>query len=197
VHRLDKDTSGLLLVAKHDRSHRHLAAQLSTRQLQRDYVALVRGTMPTSHGTIDAPIGRHPQQRKKMAVVAGHGRAARTHYHVQEAWGPISLLRLSLETGRTHQIRVHLAHIGHAVLGDTVYGARTWHLPGHPRLEHEVRAFARQALHAAQVRFQHPDRDQWLKFTAPLPTDMATLIDRIREEYGGTVSDAYTASSCV
>jgi 23S rRNA pseudouridine1911/1915/1917 synthase len=190
VHRLDKDTSGLLLVAKHDRSHRHLAAQLKARQLRRGYMALVRGAMPASHGTIDAPIGRHPQQRKKMAVVSRNGRVARTHYQVLNAWGPISLLRLSLETGRTHQIRVHLAHVGHAVLGDAVYGAGTWHLPGHPGLEREVRAFPRQALHAEQVRFQHPDTDQWLEFTAPLPADMAALIARVQKEYGGAESDA-------
>jgi 23S rRNA pseudouridine1911/1915/1917 synthase len=190
VHRLDKDTSGLLLVAKHDRSHRHLAAQLKARQLQRCYMALVRGAMPASHGIIDAPIGRHPQQRQKMAVVSRNGRVARTHYQVLDAWGPISLLRLSLETGRTHQIRVHLAHVGRAVLGDAVYGAGTWHLPGHPGLEREVRAFPRQALHAGQVRFQHPDTDQWLEFTAPLPADMAGLIARVQQEYGGMGSDA-------
>jgi 23S rRNA pseudouridine1911/1915/1917 synthase len=190
VHRLDKDTSGLLLVAKHDRSHRHLAAQLKTRQLRRGYVALVRGTMPAARGTIDAPIGRHPQQRKKMAVVLRNGRPARTHYEVQAAWGPISLLRLSLETGRTHQIRVHLAHIGHAVLGDAVYGAGSWHLPGHPQCERDVRTFPRQALHAEQVAFQHPDSGQWLVFTVPLPTDMATLITRLQEEYGAMSSGA-------
>ena len=190
VHRLDKDTSGLLLVAKHDRSHRHLAAQLKARQLRRCYMALVRGAMPASRGIIDAPIGRHPQQRKKMAVVTRSGRAARTHYHVLDAWGPISLLRLSLETGRTHQIRVHLAHVGHAVLGDAVYGAGALHLPGHAMLEREVRAFPRQALHAEQVRFQHPDTDQWLEFTAPLPADMAVLIAQVQQAYGGMGSDA-------
>jgi 23S rRNA pseudouridine1911/1915/1917 synthase len=184
VHRLDKDTSGLLLVAKHDRSHRHLAAQLKTRQLRRCYVALVRGTLAASRGTIDAAIGRHPQQRQKMAVVKHGGRAARTHYEVLETWGPLSLLRLSLETGRTHQIRVHLAHIGHAVLGDAVYGGGTWHLPGRPRLEQEVRAFTRQALHAEHVCFQHSDSGRWLEFTVPLPADMATLVARVREAYG-------------
>jgi 23S rRNA pseudouridine1911/1915/1917 synthase len=125
-----------------------------------------------------------------MAVVSRNGRVARTHYQVLDAWGPISLLRMSLETGRTHQIRVHLAHVGHAVLGDAVYGAGTWHLPGHPGLEREVRAFPRQALHAEQVRFQHPDTDQWLEFTAPLPADMAVLIARVQKEYGGMGSDA-------
>jgi 23S rRNA pseudouridine1911/1915/1917 synthase len=184
VHRLDKDTSGLLLVAKHDRSHQRLAAQLKARQMQRRYLALVRGRLPTAQGTIDAPIGRHPQQRQKMAVVMRHGRVARTHYEVLADWGPISLCHLSLETGRTHQIRVHLAHVGHAVLGDAVYGSGTWHLPGHAALEREVRAFPRQALHAEQLRFQHPENGLWMEFIAPLPADMAILIARLRQEYG-------------
>src|SRR5215831_2732964 len=176
VHRLDKDTSGLLLVAKHDRSHRHLSAQLKTRQLQRRYVALVRGRLSALKGIIEAPIGRHPQHRQKMAVVERYGRAARTHYQVVEAWGPISLARLALETGRTHQIRVHLAHIGHPVLGDQVYGPGLLRFPGHAILEQAVNAFPRQALHAEQIRFQHPDSEQWLDFASPLPTDMATLL---------------------
>src|SRR5262249_52232925 len=172
----------LLLVAKHDRSHRHLAAQLKSRQLQRRYVALVRGRLPALQGTIDAPIGRHPQQRQKMAVVERYSRAARTHYQVLEAWGPLSLLRLTLDTGRTHQIRVHLAHIGHAVVGDPVYGPGLLRLPGHAALEQALRTFPRQALHAEQLRFQHPDSGAWLAFTAPLPADMATLLERLRQE---------------
>jgi len=187
VHRLDKDTSGLLLVAKHDRSHRHLAAQLKTRQLQRRYVALVRGRLPALQGTIDAPIGRHPQQRQKMAVVARAGRAARTHYQVLEAWGPLSLLRLTLETGRTHQIRVHLAYIGHAVIGDPVYGPGPLRLPGHASLEQALRAFPRQALHAEELRFQHPESGAWLTFMAPLPADMTTLLGQVRESLSGAV----------
>jgi 23S rRNA pseudouridine1911/1915/1917 synthase len=181
VHRLDKDTSGLLLVAKHDRSHRHLAAQLEARQVQRRYLALVRGRPSAQHGTIDAPIGRHPHQRQKMAVTTHHGRAARTHYTVRETWGPVSLLCLSLDTGRTHQIRVHLAHLGHPVLGDPVYGTRAIHWPAYPALEEALRAFSRQALHAAQLRFQHPDSGAWLEFEAPLPADMATLLAHIRQ----------------
>jgi 23S rRNA pseudouridine1911/1915/1917 synthase len=182
VHRLDKDTSGLLLVAKHDRSHRHLSAQLNTRRLQRRYVALVRGRLPALQGTIDAPIGRHPQQRQKMAVVERYGRAARTHYQVVEAWGPVSLMRLSLETGRTHQIRVHLAHIGHPVLGDPVYGPGLLRFPGHASLEQAINAFPRQALHAEHIRFQHPDNEQWLDLTAPLPADIATLLAHLHND---------------
>jgi len=180
IHRLDKDTSGLLLVAKHDRSHRHLAAQLKTRTLQRRYQALVHGAMPAPEGTIDAPVGRHPTQRKKMAVVAHGGRAARTHYRVLEAWGVLSLLELALETGRTHQIRVHLASLGHPVLGDAIYGtgARRW--PGRPALEQAMRAFPRQALHAAQVRFRHPTHGDCMTFSSPVPTDMAALLAQLR-----------------
>lgn len=184
IHRLDKDTSGLLLVAKHDRSHRHLAAQLKTRKLQRRYQALAHGTMPAREGTIDAPVGRHLTQRKKMAVVARGGRTARTHYRVLEAWGALSLLELALETGRTHQIRVHLASLGHPVLGDAAYGpgARRW--PGQPALEQAMRAFPRQALHAAQVRFRHPTHGDCMTFSSPVPTDMAALLAQLRSLTG-------------
>ncbi len=182
VHRLDKDTSGLLLVAKHDRSHRHLSAQLQTRQLQRRYLALVRGRLPAMQGTIEAPIGRHPRQRQKMAVVTRDGRAARTHYQVSTAWGPVSLLRLALDTGRTHQIRVHLAHLGHPVIGDPLYGPGMLHVQGHAGLSHVLNAFPRQALHAAQLRFQHPDHGEWCEFHAPVPTDMATLLAQVQHD---------------
>lgn len=191
VHRLDKDTSGLLLVAKHDRSHRHLAAQLQTHQVQRRYLAVVRGRLPALQGTIQAPIGRHPHERQKMAVVERGGRVACTHYHVFEAWGPLSLVQLSLETGRTHQIRVHLEHIKHPVIGDPVYGTGPIRLPGHAVLEQALQTFPRQALHAAQIRFLHPDTAAWMEFTAPLPEDMATLLTRIRQELS---SPAYLSS---
>jgi 23S rRNA pseudouridine1911/1915/1917 synthase len=184
IHRLDKETSGLLLVAKHDRSHRHLAAQLKARQLQRRYLAVVSGRMAAVQGTIDAPIGRHPQQRQKMAVVEQRGRVARTHYQVVATWGPLSLLRLTLETGRTHQIRVHLAHVGRAVLGDPVYGRGTLHLPQHAVLERYLRTFPRQALHAESLHFQHPEHARWLEFTAPMPADMADLVTRLDAEVG-------------
>ncbi len=185
VHRLDKDTSGVLLVAKHDLSHRHLSAQLQARQLRREYVALIRGHMPSPQGSIDAPIGRHPRQRKKMAVVPQDGRTACTHYKVLDTWRSVSLLRLRLETGRTHQIRVHLAHVGHPVIGDAVYGSLHWQLSGHPALERTLRAFSRQALHAEQVCFQHPQNDAWLTFTAPLPDDITGLIASLRQAHVG------------
>ncbi|MGE3537964.1 MAG: RluA family pseudouridine synthase [Candidatus Tectimicrobiota bacterium] len=181
VHRLDKDTSGLMLVAKHDRSHRWLAAQLKEHHIQRRYLALVRGQFASPQGTIDAPIGRHPHQRQKMAVVARAGRAARTHYQVLETWSGLSLLRLSLETGRTHQIRVHLAHIAHAVVGDPVYGAGLLHLPGHPQLAQALNSFPRQALHAEHLRFQHPETAAWLEFSVAVPADLAALLTRVRQ----------------
>ena len=180
VHRLDKDTSGLMLVAKHDRSHRHLAAQLKSRELQRRYQALVHGAMPAQEGAIDAPVGRHPTQRKKMAVVDRGGRAARTRYQVLEAWGALSLLEVALDTGRTHQIRVHLASIGHPVLGDATYGAGARRWPGRPALEQAARNFSRQALHAAQVRFRHPTHDACMTFSSPVPADMADLLATLR-----------------
>ena len=141
--------------------------------------------MPAERGTVDAPIGRHPRQRQKMAVVSATGRAARTHYEVLETWGPLSLLRLSLETGRTHQIRVHLAHLGRAVIGDTVYGPAVVRLPHYPVLERCIRALPRQALHAEQLCFQHPESGEVMTFEAPLPQDLAAVLARLRQTYGG------------
>lgn len=185
VHRLDKDTSGLLLVAKHDRSHRHLSEQLRHRTLRRRYLALVQGRLPAEQGTIEAAIGRHPQQRQKMAVVESNGRAARTHYQVLETWGALSVLQLSLETGRTHQIRVHLAHLGRPVIGDPVYGNSAVRLPRHPAVERWLRAFPRQALHACELRFEHPESGETMTFAAPLPDDLTELMARIRQALGG------------
>jgi 23S rRNA pseudouridine1911/1915/1917 synthase len=185
VHRLDKDTSGLLLVAKHDRSHRHLSEQLRHRTLSRHYLALVQGHLAAEQGTIDAPIGRHPKHRQKMAVVASNGRAARTHYQVLEAWGALSLLQLSLETGRTHQIRVHLAHISRPVIGDPLYGTRAVSLPRHPALERWLRTFPRQALHARALQFEHPESGETMAFSAPPPDDLAELIARVQQALGG------------
>lgn len=185
VHRLDKDTSGLMLVAKHDRSHRHLSDQLRVRTLRRRYHALVQGRPAPEHGTIDAPIGRHPQHRQKMAVVESRGREARTRYEVLESWGALSVLQLSLETGRTHQIRVHLAHIGQPVIGDPIYGTNAVQLPRHPALARWIRAFPRQALHAGELQFEHPETGETMTCTAPLPEDLAELMARLRQALGG------------
>jgi 23S rRNA pseudouridine1911/1915/1917 synthase len=183
VHRLDKDTSGLILVAKHDRSHRYLSEQLKARHVQRRYVAIVFGRMPAAQGTIDAPIGRHPRHRQKMAVVEPHGRAARTHYEVLETRGPFHVLRLTLETGRTHQIRVHLAHLGRPVVGDPMYGPGAIRLPHYPLIGQTIRSFPRPALHAEELRFQHPESEAWMAFTAPVPPDMASLLTHLRQAF--------------
>jgi 23S rRNA pseudouridine1911/1915/1917 synthase len=183
IHRLDKDTSGLILVAKHDRSHRYLSDQLKARHVQRRYVAIVFGRMPAAHGTIDAPIGRHPRHRQKMAVLGRQGRAARTHYEVLETWGPLHVLRLTLETGRTHQIRVHLAHLGRPIVGDPMYGPGAIRLPHYPLIGQRVRSFPRPALHAEELRFQHPETAAWMAFTAPVPPDMADLLTHLRQAF--------------
>lgn len=168
VHRLDKDTSGLLVVAKTERALRHLQAQIQSRGARRDYSALVHGRMTKLEGRIDAAVGRDPRHRTRMAVVAS-GRRAVTHYRVAEAFDAATALDVRLETGRTHQIRVHCAHIGHPVVGDPVYGRRPnpWGL-------------ARQALHAHRLAFVHPVSGLSLSFTAPLPADMATALRLLR-----------------
>ncbi|MER2519926.1 MAG: RluA family pseudouridine synthase [Bdellovibrionales bacterium] len=169
VHRLDKDTSGLMVVAKNDMAHQGLAAQFADRSLSRTYHAIIHGVPTPRAGIIDAPIGRHPRDRKKMTVI-GKGRVAVTHYKVIEAFGTLaSLVECSLETGRTHQIRVHLAHIKHPVLGDPVYGQRGAAKKGIP-------AFPRQALHAIGLRFAHPRNGKAMTFTSSFPKDMRDLL---------------------
>lgn len=168
VHRLDKDTSGLLVVAKTEQSHRHLVAQMKSRQVNRIYLALVKGNLAVASGVVDAPIGRHPVQRKRMAVI-GSGKEAVTHFRVLEAFPGYTLLEVRLHTGRTHQIRVHLAHIGHPVVGDPVYGR------GRDNLGLE-----RQALHAAQLSFTHPATGQGLTFVSPLPPDIRAALTKLR-----------------
>ncbi len=166
VHRLDKDTSGLLVVARTDRAHEALARQLAARTMRREYFAICVGIPAHAAGRIEAPIGRDKRHRQRMAVVAG-GRPAVTHFRVRERFARAAALRLTLETGRTHQIRVHLAYIGHPVLGDPVYGRSA---PG---------LIARPALHAEALRFQHPSTGAALRFRAPLPLDLKTLRARL------------------
>lgn len=168
VHRIDKDTSGLLVVAKHDAAHRHLSAQLATRTLKREYLAIVKGLPVPTRGTVNAPMARSVTNRKKMAVVKSGGKEAVTHYAVEQVLGAASLLRCSLETGRTHQIRVHLAHIGHPIIGDPVYGRRLKDVE-----------FPRQALHATHLRLIHPITEENMEFDAPLPEDMQALLARL------------------
>ncbi|MGE5381323.1 MAG: RluA family pseudouridine synthase, partial [Methylocystaceae bacterium] len=157
VHRIDKDTSGLLVVAKNDVAHRKLAEKIKDHDFTREYMALVHGRVAANVGTIDAPIGRDPRDRKKMAVVRD-GRPAVSHYQVEARYQDYTLLKVTLETGRTHQIRVHLSYIKHPVVGDTVYGPKKAHL-----------GLNGQALHAARLGFIHPITGEYLEFGAPLP----------------------------
>jgi 23S rRNA pseudouridine1911/1915/1917 synthase len=186
VHRLDKDTSGVMVVAKTERAHRTLSEAFAARDLERDYLALVWGLPQPAAGEIEGAIGRHPADRKRMAVVTRNGKPALTRYATERAWGAAcALLRCRLATGRTHQIRVHLAEAGHALVGDPVYLRRT---PAAARLlsapvRDGLLAFPRQALHAATLGFRHPVTGQSLSFSSPLPEDFVSLI-KLLESYG-------------
>jgi 23S rRNA pseudouridine1911/1915/1917 synthase len=170
VHRLDKDTTGLMVVAKTLTAHTALVAALQARQVKRVYEAVVNGT-PISGGTIDLPIGRHPHDRKRMAVVES-GRPAQTHYRIIQRFKGYTHIRLQLETGRTHQIRVHMAHSRYPLVGDTTYGKR---------LSHEaLRFFKRQALHACQLALIHPLTQVPMEWAVPLPKDMQDLLNHLK-----------------
>lgn len=171
VHRLDRDTTGLLVVARTPLAYRELVRQLKERVVRREYLALVRGRPEVRAGTIDAPIGRHPVDRKRMAVDPERGRPARTHFEVVEPLGEYTLLRCWLETGRTHQIRVHLAYIHLPVAGDPTYGGR--------RAEGEL-GLQGQALHACRLEFPHPRDGRPMRFEAPLPEDFRLALERAR-----------------
>lgn len=181
VHRLDRDTSGLMVVARSSLAHTALVSQLQARSVRREYLALVRGTL-VSGGTVEGDIGRHPTHRTRMAVVP-RGRPAITHYRVVRRFRAHTLLEVRLETGRTHQIRVHMAHIRHPVTGDPVYGGRPA-LPGgaSPELVEALRTFRRQALHAARLGLVHPATGERMAWTAPVRADMRFLIERLEED---------------
>jgi len=185
VHRLDKDTSGLLVVARTLTAQKRLVEQLQARTLEREYDALVVGVM-TAGGSVDAPVGRHPVQRKRMAVTGG-GKPAVTHYRVAERYRAHTWIKARLETGRTHQIRVHMAHIHHPLVGDPVYGGRL-RLPrkttaaASERLVEALRGFRRQALHAGRLGLVHPESGESMQWQAPLPDDMVELIDALRQD---------------
>jgi len=181
VHRLDKDTSGLLVVARTLPTHTALVRMLADREIHREYEAICRGVM-TAGGTVDAPIDRHPTDRVRMSVREG-GREAVTHYRVIHRFRAHTHARVQLETGRTHQIRVHLAHAGFPIVGDRVYGGRLA-LPrgAGEALRQALRDFPRQALHAARLQFDHPVTGRSLEFRAPLPDDMRSLLDALARD---------------
>lgn len=176
VHRLDKDTSGLLVVAKNDQAHLSLAKQIQLRTASRKYFAIVHGCLKQQQGIIDAPIGRHSIERKKMAVTAINGKVAITKFTVVEILGSYTLVECKLATGRTHQIRVHLAHIGYPVVGDPKYGFKSCPF-----------AIAGQALHSAELAFFHPNNGAWLTFKAEMPQDMQTILTTLRSRKGSGV----------
>ena len=174
VHRIDKDTSGLLVVAKDDLTHQGLSEQMAVHAIHRVYHAVVYGNIRQDAGTIEAPIGRDPRDRKRMAVTPGQGKRACTHWQVLERFGRFTLLACRLETGRTHQIRVHMAHIGHPLAGDPVYGPRS-----------VIRELQGQCLHAKELGFRHPVTGQELRFDSPLPAYFTTFLERLRKEHRG------------
>ncbi|HSM17041.1 MAG TPA: RluA family pseudouridine synthase [Gemmatimonadales bacterium] len=179
VHRLDRDTSGLMLVAKTDLAHRRLSRALASRRVSRCYAAMTWGHLAQSPTAIDGPIARHPEDRKRMTVLAG-GRSAQTTAWVVARYGPVEVLRVELGTGRTHQIRVHLGYIGHPIVGDPVYGgggSRRISGPDRKTAEAIERAAPRQALHAALLGFRHPLTDEELVFTSEWPLDLRPALD--------------------
>jgi 23S rRNA pseudouridine1911/1915/1917 synthase len=176
VHRLDKDTSGILVVAKTAMSQAHLAAQFKERTLQKTYLALVIGHMKTASGVIDLPIGRHPVDRKKMSVISKKNRDAKTLWRVKEWFDAVSFLEIEIKTGRTHQIRVHCASMQHPIIGDTVYGYRYSgkHLPD------ILNSVTRQMLHAWRMAFTHPVTGEMMHLEAPIPDDMLIVLNALR-----------------
>lgn len=181
VHRLDKDTSGLLLVARSPRSYLALVEAIRRRQVRRVYHALIWGSPRAQRGTIEGAIGRDPRERKRMAVVRKGGKPARTHWKVRERWGLASWLEIHLDTGRTHQIRVHLAHLGHPVLGDPLYGGRvkkglSAREPQRSLADAVLACLPRQALHASELELPHPITGRPLAFVSPWPDDFSRAV---------------------
>ncbi|MBR6580742.1 MAG: RluA family pseudouridine synthase [Ruminococcus sp.] len=169
VHRIDKNTSGLLIVAKNDKSHLHLAEQIKAHSFTREYEAIVSGSLKQESGTVDAPIGRHKTDRKKMCVTAENSRNAVTHYSLIKQYGGYAHIKCRLETGRTHQIRVHMAYIGNAVLGDDIYGKAYKGIEG-------------QCLHARKIGFVHPSTEEYMEFTSELPDYFKSIINKLEKQ---------------
>lgn len=172
VHRIDKDTSGLLVVAKDDATHQGLSEQMAVHDIHRVYHAVVYGNLKEDCGTVDAPIGRDPKDRKKMAVTPNNSKPARTHWQVLERFGNFTYIACKLETGRTHQIRVHMSHIGHPLAGDAVYGPRN-----------VLRFLDGQCLHAKELGFRHPITGEYLRFDSELPAYFQEYLTRLRKEH--------------
>jgi 23S rRNA pseudouridine1911/1915/1917 synthase len=187
VHRLDKGTSGVLVVAKTEQAHRKLTEQFASRTTKRVYQAIVWGRFRSADGTIDAPVGRHPGDRKRFAVVRRGGKTAVTHYHVEETFRETTLLSLRLGTGRTHQIRIHLEHEGHPVFGDPIYGGRLKRIASMSGARKKfysdlLERLPDVALHAQVLGFAHPVSSRELEFSAPLPENMAKVLESLRED---------------
>lgn len=182
VHRLDKDTSGLMVVAKNDRVHAFLSKQFKSGEVKKEYVALVNGLVEANEGKIELPIGRHPSRRKEMAVVSAGGRPAITVWKTLERFQPgFSLLSVTLKTGRTHQIRVHLSHLGHPVVGDRVYGHGLNRWKRNPLYRKgSLPEIRRQMLHSRSLGFIDPDQDRYIEFYAPLPEDMGLVLSALK-----------------
>lgn len=172
VHRLDKDTSGLIVVAKNNAAHLNLVEQLKNRQFKKVYQAIVWGDIKDNEGTIDAPIGRHPVRRKEMTVTAKNSKDAITHFKVVERFGEFTFIEARIETGRTHQIRVHMKFINHPIVADPVYSRK--------KAPFEIKG---QALHAYKLGFYHPTTKKFIEFSAPMPDDMAKILDILRDKY--------------
>ena len=187
VHRLDKDTSGTLVVAKNDAAHTNLSRQFKSRKVKKDYLALVHGNMKSPTGSIKLPIGRHPVDRKRMSTVSPRGRSAETEWNIKEQFQGVALLEVHLKTGRTHQIRVHCAAMHHPIVGDRVYGPRkpgktlVRGRPTSDKLLQILKSVDRQMLHAWRLSFHHPHTGKAVTFESRLPEDMAIIIQKIRE----------------
>jgi len=183
VHRLDKDTSGVMVAAKNDQAYRHLATQFKNRTVEKVYLAFAHGTFGKKEGSIDSEIGRHPTERKRMSTRTKRGRSALTQWRVLEQFKEVTLLELFPKTGRTHQIRVHLASIGHPVLGDPLYGRKgKSRAIEKPLLRECVETLGRQALHAHRLGFIHPQTGERVEFLSPLPQDMQRVLESLRLE---------------
>ena len=185
VHRLDKDTSGLMIIAKNDNAHISLSDQFKARMIEKRYIALVHGLVSGEKGKIDLPIARHPTKRKEMSIQPSRGKIAVTLWHKKEEVAEnFSLLSVRLKTGRTHQIRIHFAHLGHPIVGDTVYGyKKSWWIKNFSLALDLVPSIKRQMLHSETLGFIHPDSGEYCKFSVPMPEDMAFIIKSLKTIY--------------